>query len=114
MLTHRTSSFIGRGISTLAVGLLLRILVTYLVTFGNCLTLKDRVFICIAWLPKATVQVGSFKNFLVASARVFVIHRYLFGLGNSLTGRKNSNVRFALTVFFVHDFCTILYISITI
>ena len=49
--------FTGQGFVTLAIGLTLRVLVTYLVTFGNNLKLKERLFICIAWLPKATVQV---------------------------------------------------------
>jgi hypothetical protein len=57
---------LGRGIATLAIGLMLRTLVTYLVTFGNDLRLKERLFICIAWLPKATVQVGN--SFLAVHA----------------------------------------------
>ena len=47
----------GRGIATLAIGLVLRILVTYSVLFGNNLNVKEKLFIALSWLPKATVQV---------------------------------------------------------
>ena len=43
--------------ATLAIGLVLRILVTYSVVFGNKLNVKEKVFIALSWLPKATVQV---------------------------------------------------------
>ena len=48
---------LGRGLATLAVGLVLRIAVTYAVVFGNKLSVKEKLFISLAWLPKATVQV---------------------------------------------------------
>ena len=49
--------------ATLAIGLVLRVLVTYSVVFGNKLKVKEKVFIALSWLPKATVQV-SFWNCL--------------------------------------------------
>ena len=49
---------LGRGMATLAVGLVLRILVTYAVVFGNELKVKEKIFIALSWLPKATVQVN--------------------------------------------------------
>lgn len=53
---YMSSRLISRGIATLMTGLLLRVLVTYFLTFGNQLNFKEKLFICIAWLPKATVQ----------------------------------------------------------
>jgi NhaP-type Na+/H+ or K+/H+ antiporter len=44
------------GLATLAVGLLVRLTVTYLVVAGQGFTVKERIFIALAWLPKATVQ----------------------------------------------------------
>ncbi len=35
----------------------IRILVTYLTVFGARLNVKERIFVAIAWIPKATVQV---------------------------------------------------------
>ena len=32
---------------------------TYAVVFGNKLSVKEKLFISLAWLPKATVQVWS-------------------------------------------------------
>ncbi len=66
---------LGRGIATLAVGLLLRTIVTYLVTFGNNLNRKERLFICIAWLPKATVQVKHLRCLVHASfTSILAVH----------------------------------------
>lgn len=47
---------VGLGIVVLIVGLLTRMLTTFLVIFGNNLLLKEKVFVTISWLPKATVQ----------------------------------------------------------
>ena len=47
----------GKGIGALIVSLVVRTLVTYLMVCGTSLALKERLFIAIAWLPKATVQV---------------------------------------------------------
>ncbi|XP_005112307.1 sodium/hydrogen exchanger 9B2 isoform X2 [Aplysia californica] len=47
---------VGLGIAVLAIGLSLRVVVSFLAVFGTDLNLKERFFIPFAWLPKATVQ----------------------------------------------------------
>ncbi len=47
---------IGLGILVLLVGLLVRVAVTFLVVGCGNLNLKERIFVSLAWLPKATVQ----------------------------------------------------------
>ncbi|XP_054711346.1 sodium/hydrogen exchanger 9B2-like [Uloborus diversus] len=51
----------GYGVLALFLGLCCRSVVTALVTCGTNLNIKEKIFICCAWLPKATVQaaVGS-------------------------------------------------------
>ena len=49
--------FAGLGIAVLAIGLAVRVVVSFLAVFGLNLTLKEKFFIPFAWLPKATVQV---------------------------------------------------------
>lgn len=46
----------GMGIASLVISLIIRLITTYLGLLGNDLNLKERLFIAIAWLPKATVQ----------------------------------------------------------
>ena len=48
----------GRGISLIVVGLVLRILASYFLVLGNGFNIKEKLFVAIAWLPKATVQVN--------------------------------------------------------
>lgn len=45
------------GIASLVISLIIRLISTYLGLLANDLNLKERLFIAIAWLPKATVQV---------------------------------------------------------
>lgn len=47
---------IGYGIATLVVGLSFRMLVAFFTVFGTNLNLKEKFFVGLAWLPKATVQ----------------------------------------------------------
>lgn len=49
--------FIGWGILTLAIGLVVRSAVDFTVTFRTGFNMKERVFITLTWLSKATVQV---------------------------------------------------------
>ena len=49
---------LGLGVAVLAIGLAFRALVSYLAVLGTDLSFKERLFIPIAWLPKATVQVS--------------------------------------------------------
>ncbi|XP_064487152.1 sodium/hydrogen exchanger 9B2-like [Ornithodoros turicata] len=44
------------GLAVIGTALLFRITVTFLVVYGSNLTVKERLFVAIAWLPKATVQ----------------------------------------------------------
>ena len=44
------------GIVSLLVGIILRLIAAFLVTYGIGLTFRERLFTSIAWLPKATVQ----------------------------------------------------------
>ena len=48
----------GLGIVTLAIGLVARSLVSITVTTGTGFNWKERVFVTLTWLAKATVQVG--------------------------------------------------------
>lgn len=48
---------IGWGLLTLLVCLSLRVATSFLVVVGAGFSLLERLFIAIAWLPKATVQV---------------------------------------------------------
>ncbi|XP_063042662.1 sodium/hydrogen exchanger 9B2 [Engraulis encrasicolus] len=56
VITTLNPSTVGLGIAALLVGLVVRVCVTYLsVTFAG-FTLKEKIFISLAWMPKATVQ----------------------------------------------------------
>jgi len=50
------ASTVGLGILVLAIGMTLRIITTFFVVMGGDLSLKERFFVALAWLPKATVQ----------------------------------------------------------
>lgn len=47
----------GLGLACVFIGLVIRVLVTYLLVHFAGFNLKEKLFIAIAWLPKATVQV---------------------------------------------------------
>lgn len=49
-------STVGMGVAMLFIGLLLRSVVAFFSAFGHTFTLKEKFFVAIAWLPKATVQ----------------------------------------------------------
>ena len=48
----------GQGILLVLIGVVVRIAIALIVTLGNGFSLKEKAFITIAWLPKATVQVS--------------------------------------------------------
>ena len=52
----------GQGVVLIVVGLVLRTVASFLSSLGNKFSLKEMIFISIAWIPKATVQV-CFKCF---------------------------------------------------
>ncbi|XP_064597342.1 sodium/hydrogen exchanger 9B2-like [Liolophura sinensis] len=47
---------VGLGVAVLGIGLVFRMLTSFLAVSGTDLTMKERLFIVFAWLPKATVQ----------------------------------------------------------
>jgi len=47
---------VGYGVAVLACGISVRIVVSYLAVLGGELTHRERLFVALAWLPKATVQ----------------------------------------------------------
>ncbi|XP_062305742.1 sodium/hydrogen exchanger 9B2-like [Osmerus eperlanus] len=47
---------VGLGMACLCTGLLVRLLATFLLVHFGGFTLKEKIFISVAWLPKATVQ----------------------------------------------------------
>lgn len=50
-------STVWYGMAALAVGLVFRLITSFLVVLGANLNIKERIFVALAWLPKATVQV---------------------------------------------------------
>ncbi|CAJ0602348.1 unnamed protein product [Cylicocyclus nassatus] len=44
------------GVLVLAFGLVFRFTASFFAVFGSTLTMKERLFVAIAWMPKATVQ----------------------------------------------------------
>ncbi|XP_035987068.1 sodium/hydrogen exchanger 9B2 isoform X2 [Fundulus heteroclitus] len=49
-------STVGLGMACILIGLVIRLLVTFLLVHLGGFTLKEKLFIAVAWLPKATVQ----------------------------------------------------------
>ncbi len=47
---------VAKSIAIVAIGSFLRLIAAFFATAGNGLTAKERCFISLAWLPKATVQ----------------------------------------------------------
>ncbi|XP_067937026.1 sodium/hydrogen exchanger 9B2-like [Watersipora subatra] len=47
---------VGLGLAVLLIGLVGRVIVSFLAVLGSGFTLKEKLFIPLAWLPKATVQ----------------------------------------------------------
>lgn len=58
---------VGLGIGILLIGLVFRMLTSFIVVFKTGLTIREQFFIAVAWLPKATVQaaIGPFALDLV-------------------------------------------------
>ncbi|KAJ8269651.1 hypothetical protein COCON_G00122580 [Conger conger] len=55
-VTTLDPSSVGLGLAALSVGLVVRILFTYCMVLFAGFNLKEKLFIALAWLPKATVQ----------------------------------------------------------
>ena len=54
----------------MCVGLVARLIVSMIAVTGNDFTIKEKIFIAIAWLPKATVQVGGILLAIMYSSHV--------------------------------------------
>ena len=48
---------VGKAFALLTMAMVVRLIVTFIVVSGNELSIKDKIFVAIAWSPKATVQV---------------------------------------------------------
>lgn len=55
---------LGLSIAVLAIALVIRMCGTYLAVMGGDLNVKEKIFMAIAWLPKATVQAALGPIFL--------------------------------------------------
>ncbi|KAM8746897.1 sodium/hydrogen exchanger 9B2 isoform 1-T1 [Acanthopagrus schlegelii] len=55
-ITKLNPSTVGLGLGCISIGLVIRVLVTFLLVHFGGFNLKEKVFIAVAWLPKATVQ----------------------------------------------------------
>ncbi|XP_031563746.1 sodium/hydrogen exchanger 9B2-like [Actinia tenebrosa] len=79
---YMETSLVGTGLGILAVALLLRLLVTFVVLARNNLTKKEKIFISIAWLPKATVQaaIGSVSLDMARQAGLTGTYQETYGI----------------------------------
>lgn len=61
VLNHEYVNYVssGLGVAVLAIGLFVRVIVSFLAVLKAGLTVREMLFIPLAWLPKATVQVRS-------------------------------------------------------
>ena len=48
---------VGKAFALLTMAMVVRLIVTFIVVSGHELSIKDKIFVAIAWSPKATVQV---------------------------------------------------------
>ena len=55
---------VGLGVVTIAIGTLIRCLVSFVVVMGRDLTVKERIFVALSKIPKATVQVYFHKKLI--------------------------------------------------
>eukprot|EP00606_Chrysophyceae_sp_TOSAG23-5_P000936 GSChrysophyteH2.ASY1.ANO1.1718.1 assembled CDS len=55
-VSYLDARFVGEGIIILLVGLIVRLLASIACLWTPQFTLKERVFVALAWFPKATVQ----------------------------------------------------------
>ncbi|XP_061620545.1 sodium/hydrogen exchanger 9B2 isoform X1 [Phyllopteryx taeniolatus] len=56
IVTKLSLSTVGLGVAVIAIGLVVRLVATFGLVHGAGFVLKEKLFIAIAWLPKATVQ----------------------------------------------------------
>ncbi|XP_077355998.1 sodium/hydrogen exchanger 9B2 isoform X1 [Festucalex cinctus] len=56
IITTLSLSTVGLGVAVIAIGLVVRLTATFALVHGAGFVLKEKLFIAIAWMPKATVQ----------------------------------------------------------
>lgn len=56
--------------AALVICLSVRMVVTFLLMAGNKLTKKEKIFVAIAWLPKATVQVCNERTLILLKRKL--------------------------------------------
>ncbi|XP_049617369.1 sodium/hydrogen exchanger 9B2 isoform X1 [Syngnathus scovelli] len=56
VITTLSLSTVGLGVAVIAIGLVVRLVTTFALVHGAGFVLKEKLFIAIAWMPKATVQ----------------------------------------------------------
>jgi len=66
---------VALGLAVLCIGLVLRIITSFLVVMGLGLTVRERLFVALAWLPKATVQVTDTLRCLCQGLRLYRVSR---------------------------------------
>ncbi|KAK2572720.1 Sodium/hydrogen exchanger 9B2 [Acropora cervicornis] len=55
-IEYMDSALIGKAFGLLTVAMVIRMIVTFFVVSGNSLSVREKIFVAIAWSPKATVQ----------------------------------------------------------
>ncbi|KAG8005885.1 Sodium/hydrogen exchanger 9B2 [Nibea albiflora] len=55
-IANLSPSTVGLGLACISIGLVIRLLITFLLVHFGGFNLKEKFFISVAWLPKATVQ----------------------------------------------------------
>ena len=70
---------LGYGIAVLLTGLILRMVFTFLAVCGGGLTFKEKLFMVVAWLPKATAQAALGSVFLDVSHKYGAREFYQMG-----------------------------------
>ena len=69
----------GYGLVVLFTGLILRMVSTFLAVCGGGLTFKEKLFMVVAWLPKATAQAALGSVFLDVSHKYRATEFYQMG-----------------------------------
>jgi len=69
----------GKAFGLLTIAMVVRLIVTFLVVSGNNLSIRDKIFVAIAWSPKATVQVR--MGFRICRFRLIICFKLKVDVG---------------------------------